>query len=165
MSASFRILLPSALLACVCLAGCGGGAAFPKTYPVKGKVTVNDKPIEGAVVTFQLDNGKENAIGRTDANGEYTLSMFRSGDGAIPGKYRVAIAHFASDEPPPTTLPPGQIASGDLSDDYAPPSDNPNAPKAAKPKSAIPEKYSNDKSSGLVAEVAAGPNVIDFPLK
>lgn len=94
----------------------------PKTYPVSGTVKLNGTVVEGATVTFQLTEGKENAIGSTDKTGKYTLSTFRPNDGAVAGQYKVSITKF--DVEPITTsssLPPGQIASGELPADYAPP--------------------------------------------
>ncbi len=158
--------LSTLVLLTVVAAGCGGGANFPKTYPVTGKVTVNGKPIEGAMVTFQLESGKENAIGTTDKNGEFTLSMFQPGDGAVPGQYRIAVSKL----PPGTTSaagtpPPGQIGSADLPADYAPPPDTSKGGGPTGPKSEIAAKYSNDQTSGLRATVVAGPNNIPLECK
>ena len=153
------------LFTLACITGCGGGSDFPTTYPVTGTVKVQGKPIEGAVVTFQLETGKENAIGTTNSSGEFKLSTFRPSDGAVPGQYRVAVtkptaAELSSDAPPP-----GQIASGDLPDDYAPPVAAPTG-STSKAKSEIPEKYSNDKLSGLRATVTASDNNhFDFDLE
>lgn len=153
------------IVALVALVGCGGSSGFPKTYPVTGTVKLNGKPIDGAMVTFQLDGGKENAIGTTDKNGEFSLSMFRPGDGAIPGKYKVAIKKEDA-APPPSNIPPaGTIGSAELSADYAPPAASP-GPSAGKKKSEVPEKYTNDQTSGLIATVSdSQPNKFDFDLK
>lgn len=153
------------VLLTIVAAGCGGGASFPKTYPVTGKVTVGGKAVEGAMVTFQLDSGKENAIGTTDKNGEFTLSMFQPGDGAVPGQYRIAVSKL----PPGATSaagtpPPGQIGSAELPADYAPPPDTSKGGGTTGPKSEIPAKYGNDQTSGLRATVIAGPNNIPLPL-
>ena len=126
---------------------------------------MNGKPIEGAVVTFQLEDGKENAIGTTNSNGEYKLSTFRPSDGAVPGLYRVAVSKPTAAELATDTPPAGQIASGDLPDDYAPPVEAPTA-QNSKAKSEIPEKYSNDKTSGLRATVtASNDNHFEYDLE
>lgn len=158
----------SLALWCVTLIGCGSGSGFPKTYPVTGKVTLNGKAIEGAMVTFQLAEGKENAIGSTDASGEFKLSMFQPSDGAIPGQYRVAIRKVPPGEltAPANTPPPGTLASGDLPADYAPPAPTEGSSKVKQAKSEVPEKYGNDQASGLRATVTeAGPNRFEFDLK
>jgi len=134
---------------------------------VTGTVTYKGKAVNGAMVTFQLGEGKENAIGTTDSNGQYELSMFQPKDGAIPGQYRVAVSKLPPTEvaSTPSTPPPGQLASGDLSESYAPPTQSSSASKS-KAKSEIPDLYANDQASGLLATVsAAGPNKFDFELK
>jgi hypothetical protein len=163
--------LPCFLIAlCTTIAffsGCGGDSGRPKTYKTTGSVKVNGKPIEGAVVTFQLSGGKENAIGSTDANGEFALSMFAPGDGAVEGQYNVAIAKHTTPPPAPTSSgAPGVIASGELGSDYAPPASSAASGGDKGPKSPIPDKYSNDQTSGLRATISpAGPNRFDFDLK
>ena len=157
-----RCLVLSAL---AFLCGCGGSTAFPKTYPVTGTVKVNGKPIEGAIVTFQLEAAKENAIGTTDAKGEFILSMFRPSDGAIPGQYNVAISKPDAAAVVADTPPPGQIASGELPADYAPPIEGARPAGGAK-KSEIPAKYSNSQTSALRATVSdSAANHFDFDLK
>lgn len=157
-----RLVLP---FLCVCIVGCGSGSKFPKTYPVTGKVTVNGKAIEGAMVTFRLEEGKENAIGTTDSKGEFTLSMFQPGDGAVPGQYRIAVTKLPPGATSTVTTPPaGQIASGDLPTDYAPPADTSKSGSNT-PKSEIPAKYGNEQTSGLRATVVEGPNNIPLDLK
>lgn len=153
------------VLCCLSAAGCGSGSGFPKTYPVSGVVTYNGKPVEGAMVTFQLNEGKENAIGTTDSTGEYKLTMFQPGDGAIPGQYRVGVSKLPPAPPAVNTPPAGTLASGELGANYAPPAQS---ETAAKPKvrTEIPEKYANDQTSALRATVTtAGPNRFDFDLK
>lgn len=161
MSLSGRLLM----LALVALAGCGGSSAFPKTYPVTGTVKLNGKPVDGAMVVFQLESGKENALGTTDKNGEFSLSMFRPGDGAIPGKYKVSIKKEDAVAAPTNAPPPGTIGAAELAADYAPPAEVKTGP--TKKKSEIPPKYTNDQTSGLIATVteSAANNKFDFDLK
>lgn len=162
---STRASLCLCLFTLACITGCGGSADFPDTYPVTGVIKVKGKPIEGAVVTFQLEGGKENAIGTTNSNGEYKLSTFRPSDGAVPGLYRVAVSKPTAAELATDAPPSGQIASGDLPDDYAPPVEAPTG-QNAKGKSEIPEKYSNDQLSGLRATVtASNDNHFEFDLE
>ncbi len=153
------------MVAMLALAGCGGNSGFPKTYPVKGTVKLNGKPVENAMVSFQKEGGKENAIGTTDKNGEFTLSMFNPGDGAVPGKYLVAIKkEDVAAITAPNTPPPGQLGSAELSSDYAPPAEIKGT--GGKKKSEIPDKYTNTQTSGLIATVSdSQPNNINFDLK
>jgi len=136
-------------------------------YPVSGTVKFNGTAVEGATVTFQLTEGKENAIGSTDKSGKYSLSMFSPNDGAIPGQYKVSISKFEAPVAPKTTTAPGQIASGELAADYAPPSSAGATSGGVKsPKNLLPAKYANGDSSALRAMVdAKKSNTFDFDLK
>ena len=130
-------LRPSGLALAVlaCLVGCGEG----KTAPVNGRVKLKDgsdvSVLKGYSLTFESDGGKASAVGEIDRDGSFKLSTFGANDGAVPGKYRVAI------NPPPNPDPD------------KPPS-----------KSKIPAKYENLDSSGLTAEIKPGPNSIELEL-
>lgn len=82
----FALLLPL-------LAGCGSGRLA--TYPVKGKVLVNDQPAKEVHVAFHpKDTGTHPPYvpsGTTDENGEFALSTFITGDGAPAGEYEVTL--------------------------------------------------------------------------
>jgi hypothetical protein len=155
------------VISCCFVVGCGGDSGHPKTYPVTGSVKLNGKPVEGAVVAFQLAEGKANAIGSTDAKGEYTLSTFVPADGAVAGQYRVAISKFSTPPPDKAALQQGVVQSGDLPADYAPPGEREGgAAGASGPKNLLPAKYANDQTSALRATVTeSGPNKFDFDLK
>lgn len=77
----------------LCGVGCGG----PKFVPVSGKVTLDDKPLANATIGFYPLEVKEgaatfNSSGRTNENGEYTLSAaLTKNKGAVVGKHRVSI--------------------------------------------------------------------------
>lgn len=164
MALSSRLFVVIMLAA---VTGCGGGSGgFPKTYPVTGSVKLNGKPIDGAMVTFQLDGDKRNAIGTTDKSGEFSLSMFRPGDGAMPGQYKVSIRKEDAVAAPSNVPPPGQIGSAELAADYAPPAAVTGG-GGGKKKSEIPDKYTNDGTSGLRATVVESKtdNKFDFELK
>ncbi|MEQ1825437.1 MAG: carboxypeptidase-like regulatory domain-containing protein [Pirellula sp.] len=158
----------------VCLVfvlGCGGDDSNrPKTYPVTGTVKLNGNPVDGAMITFNLTEGKGNAIGSTDAKGNYALTTFKPGDGAVPGQYKISVSKFEAEKAPAnaTTLPPGQIASGEIDlSTYAPPSASSGGAKAAAgPKNLLPAKFANADTSGLRAVVDdKTKNVFDFDLK
>lgn len=78
-----------ALLGLTALTGCGGAG----TYPVQGKVLLPDgTPLRGGLISFQpADDGKHSADGEIQEDGTFALRTFEDGDGALPGKYRVAI--------------------------------------------------------------------------
>jgi hypothetical protein len=128
-----RLGLALALLAC--LVGCGPG----KTAPVNGRVKLKDgsdvSVLKGYSLTFEAEGGKTSAVGEVNADGTFMLSTFGANDGAVPGKYRVAIN--------PLTNP------------------NPDKPPT---KSKLPAKYENLDSSGLTVEVKPGQNRIELEL-
>ena len=77
---------------CVCV-GCGRDAATIKgLVKVTGTVTYQSKPVDGATVTFSPVSGGRAAGGRTDAGGKFQLTTLNAGDGAPPGKYKVAVS-------------------------------------------------------------------------
>jgi hypothetical protein len=150
----------------IMLAGCGSSSGFPKTYKVSGTVKQSGKPVDGAMVTFLSDEGTKAAVGSTNANGEFKLSTFGPGDGALPGSYKVTITKLsvpaASAAP---SLPPGVLASGDISDSYEPPSGNEGSRGSGTSKNLLPAKYASETSSGLIATVAPNDtNKFDFEL-
>lgn len=73
--------------------GCGGGL---DTASVSGVVTLDQKPLPNASVTFTPNTTEGIAPasnGMTDANGRYTLTVTASGEeGAIIGNHIVTIA-------------------------------------------------------------------------
>ena len=156
------------LVALTLTVGCSvEDSSHPKTYPVSGTVKFNGSAVEGATITFQLTEGKENAIGSTDKSGKYTLSTFKPNDGAVAGQYKVSITKYDVEPIKTSALPPGQIASGDLPADYAAPAINVGGGKGSTgPKNSLPAKYANADSSALRALVeTAGENKFDFDLK
>jgi hypothetical protein len=89
--------------------GCGG-----KTASVEGTVVFKDsqapaKELAGYVVTLELEGGNVSATGMVQPDGTFRVSTYREGDGAVPGKHRVALTPPLpqGDRPiPPPILPP-----------------------------------------------------------
>jgi hypothetical protein len=61
---------------------------------------VEDRPLENAVVTFVPDGEGRMATGITDKNGNFALTTFSTGDGAIPGDYKVTVTLRPKDADP-----------------------------------------------------------------
>jgi hypothetical protein len=81
-----------AFLACV---GCGsrsGSGSVTSTVPVKGKVTYQGKPLTQGTITFEPDDIGREAHGNISADGSFTLTTYKEGDGAVPGLHRVAVS-------------------------------------------------------------------------
>ncbi|MEQ1828820.1 MAG: carboxypeptidase-like regulatory domain-containing protein [Pirellula sp.] len=80
--------------------GCGSGG--PQLGRVKGKVTVDGKPVPRASITFFPDFQGSTSYGVTDNNGNYELMFTDTDHGAMVGKFHVGIASkkMARDEMP-----------------------------------------------------------------
>jgi hypothetical protein len=97
-------------------AGCsGGGADNFGTAKAGGKVTYDGKPVTGASIMFAptgaagaegMTTGKA-ASGELDANGEFTLSTYADGDGAVIGKHKVVLSEADPAMPLPGTVKAG----------------------------------------------------------
>jgi len=83
---------------CLLSIGCSGGVDRPLTAKVAGRVTLDGQPVAGAFVQFvpqgsgdaQTGGGRP-ATGHTDAAGNFVLSTFEDGDGAVIGTHRVLV--------------------------------------------------------------------------
>lgn len=140
-----------AFLVLVCVVGCSGD---DRVAPVTGVVTLDDKPIAEASVTFMPKEGGRPAFGVTDAEGKYELTTFEEGDGALIGNHVVTI--LAVDEKVSDKATAAAEEHGSLSEFMAP---------QAKQKWIIPERYSEKDTSGLSFDVKPGENnQADFPL-
>jgi hypothetical protein len=121
----------------VLLSGCGGSAY--RTVPVEGTVTYQGKPVTSGTITFVPEKPGPAASGTIRPDGIYVLST-DGAPGAVPGRYTVMIISLGN-------------TAGVL-----PEQRNPLPPLH------LPEKYSNNRRSGLTAEVLHQDNVINFAL-
>jgi hypothetical protein len=120
------------LAALVWVSGCGESGVAP-TVKATGIVTYKGQGLSGVNVTFTPDKGRS-ATGTTDPAGKFTLSTFKTGDGAVEGTHKVAITPSGT-EPMPGT---------------------PEAAKAGAAKPEFPTKYRDPSQSGLTATVKKG---------
>lgn len=90
-----------ALLLLILTVGCG--QSVPEVAPVKGHVTLDDKPLAHAKVEFQPDDMKPPSTSATGDNGEYQLVYKRGVEGARLGHHRVHIT--ATSEPNAPVIP------------------------------------------------------------
>jgi hypothetical protein len=145
------VWLPAFGLA-VALTGCG--ADRPQTIPVTGRVTLDGRPVEGAVVGFLPKGGGRPATGTTDASGAFTLTTFDEGDGALPGVHLVTVTNRSSkgkDGAPGGGDSEGAERGMTLT--------GPMGGAGQKQPNAewlVPEKYSLPRESGLTCTVATG---------
>jgi hypothetical protein len=128
------------------LAGCGGSDY--EVAKVEGKVTLNNKPLVGAMVRFYpMSDRKEQlpiATGFTDQTGNYTLACRNNQPGAIVGPNRAVVS-----------WPSRDIRAAGRDGQPLP------APSAE-----IPAHYTVANETPLTVEVKAGEtNTIDLPLE
>jgi hypothetical protein len=92
-----RLLFAPLLVLCFfAVSGCGPQDLKQKTYPVKGTVLVDGKPLANAMIVFHPEDMKnfkmdERPQGKTDAQGRFELFTYVMGDGAPAASYKVAI--------------------------------------------------------------------------
>lgn len=77
--------------------GCESEEELIPIHPASGRVRLaSGEPVGPAIITFHrpdesLLTGVGTPRGETDADGRFTLTTYRSGDGAPAGEYRVTI--------------------------------------------------------------------------
>jgi len=152
------------LLSFATFVGCGEtmDPNRPKTYPVSGTVTQGGQPVADANVTFQLKDGSQGAVGVTDSSGNFHLTTFTAGDGAVAGEHLVTVTKYDR----PKIVPQGDGSIADTGDEEpAPDESDASAGGDVDPKSLLPGKYANPQTSGLTATVGeSGENKFDFQL-
>lgn len=82
------------LLLTVGFLSCAKAPDHPPVFPVKGRVLYEGKPASGAVVILHSTERPDEASrprARTDANGEFELSTYKTGDGGPAGTYVVTV--------------------------------------------------------------------------
>ena len=148
------------------IAGCGGDSGRISTYPVTGTVTGNGKPIVGAQITFHPEDeeGTRPAFGVTNQDGEFSLTTYDDGDGAIAGQYTVSIEKQAiRKEIDVENLTPGgpqQVGGGDM---YAKMMVGNRTEKSTVKSDDIPQKFRSPETSGLKRTVEpSGGNEFNF---
>ena len=152
---AFGNLLAVVLLVSLLGLGCSQpDSDRPATYPVTGTVTYKGQPVDGATVAFQSADGSHGAMGVTDTGGKYTLTTFKSGDGAVLGEYSVKVFKHK--------LEGGGAAAGN---DDGPPSAAVSDQPVSAPKNLLPARYANATKSGLTATVGENDNTFDFSLE
>lgn len=96
------------LLAITCI-GCGGGGGSdqPDLGTVEGTVTIDEKPLSGAIVIFTPDEGRA-STGLTDDDGYYELDYVHNEKGAKLGNHTITLTWPQAedgDTPPAISIP------------------------------------------------------------
>jgi hypothetical protein len=112
----------------------------PPSFPTTGSVTWNGEPAAGALVTLQSLSHNVAASGRANDKGEFALTTWRQGDGAVVGDHNVTIE---------TIVVAGYGAGGSVIE-----------------VNAMPPKYEKPDTSGLTATINdKGKNVLSFAVE
>ena len=131
------------------VAGCG-----PSTGNVSGKVLYKGAPLNGGVVTFAGEDGKNPQIAQIAEDGSYSVEKIPVGPVKITVATKSSVKQGKQPRKnlPPTnvTPPPGYIPQ-DASD-------------GGKPLVEIPAKYSDSEKSGLTYTVTSGSQSYDIKL-
>ena len=149
------------LLATVSITGCGGGTdpGRQPVFPVTGTITMDGSPLGGATVAFAPQAGQPTAVGKSDAEGKFTLTTYEYGDGAAAGSFRVVISKTKSGPPP------ADIDSGDheADEEAAGAHDAAAAEGGGAGEEMVPPQYASSVDTPFTVEVKiSGEN--DFPL-
>lgn len=110
----------------------------PPIGAVRGTVTLDGKPLDGAIVSFSPIDGGRVSQDRTDPKGSFNLIYIGTTRGAKTGKHAVRI----------TTAYESADASGQM----------------VEHEEVVPKRY-NGKETELTADIKPGSNVVDFDLK
>jgi len=124
------------LLLTVALAGCGKRDV--PTHPVRGQVHYRGQPVAEARIAFhcvdQSPQAANQPIAITDAQGRFTLTTMKQGDGAPLGEYAITIELRDL-----ITVGEEQVRDG---------------------RSLLPERYRTPEKSGLRFRVGKGENEV-----
>ena len=133
------------------LIGCGGGTNGPPRFEVKGTISWNGSPVEGATVTYLLKGTGYSATAVTDAQGQYSLK-------ATAGENLVMVSKTESVEKSTSIggaeMPTSVASEGGSSQDY----------KLMETKYLLPGVYSTSDSALRAQVEEGGANSFDFTL-
>ncbi len=147
---------PILILLAACCWGCGEPADpnIPREYalvPAGGEITLDGKPLAGAVVTFlQTDEEGTTCSADTDEMGQYELS-YRGETGAAAAHYKVAVSYKVSPDGRPLSRNDRMVANMDNGAHLA--------------REQVPPEYSNLGKTELTATIPPQGGRFNFPLK
>lgn len=156
MKSSFARLFAPALFSLTWLSGCSATNDIDygsvDLVSVSGTVTLDGKPLAGAVVTFEDPEKGTFSFARTNSSGGYTLQFDSQMDGVIPGK---KVVQFS------TTRNVLGLKGEEGEEEGESSTEEGEAPEGTT--EAVPACY--NKESKLAVEVTASTNSFDFDLK
>ena len=81
---------------------------------MKGRITLDGRPLEMVDVVFQPNNGDPPSTSRTDASGNYEMMYKRGMMGARVGEHTVRIAYTSNIVANPPNIPPKYNTASEL---------------------------------------------------
>lgn len=128
------------------LSGCGGGDVAPDTRPDRvlfgGVAKLSGLPVADALITFHPVGTGNGSSGKTDAKGNFTMSTFAAGDGAVPGEYQVTLSKVVATATDSGVSDEDDNYDGGPSDDEEPVEAN-----------TLPPKFESPTTSGVTVTV------------
>jgi hypothetical protein len=142
------------------LGGCGSPANKLGTVAAGGTVTYRGAALAGATVTLSPQQGQRPAVGLSDGAGRFQLTTLATGDGAMPGGYKVTVTK--TDE----AAVPKNVAEMSVEEMRAYEAEMMKGPmKLKEPEQLLPARYGDQATTPLTCEVkATGVNEFRFDL-
>lgn len=132
---------PLLLFASIAMLGCRSDG--PELAEVTGIVTVDGKPVPGAILTFVPTSGGSPSYGGTDKDGKYRLMYTDTKYGAMIGDHEVEIA---TNKPSASEIAEMKAGGQEVNENFV----------------AIPKQYR--KKGVLTAKIERKKNLVDFEL-
>lgn len=144
-------------VALLVVVGCGSDdTGLSRRYSVSGTVKYKGEPVPKGSITFEPTSESGRHATGTIENGAYSLSTSgSSGDGALPGNYKVIIISTTVDMTELAKKSGGLVRQGDT--------DFQQVLKNAK--DVVPKKYFRSETSPLTAKVEEKAQTINFDLE
>jgi hypothetical protein len=134
-----------AVLVCAAVCGCGkSGPPTVQTMPVKGKITLDGKPLAGAEVVFSVVDPPAVFAGRTKEDGTYELQGLAGTESSLAGDCKVTVSRMVKPDGSP-------LGAGE-------------APANVGATEQVPAKYSQIDTTTLSKNVPPGGGSFDFDL-
>jgi len=153
-----------AVLGLMVLQGAGCGGPRSKLVPVEGVVTLDGQPLDRATVLFIPQKGDTpSANGLSGPDGTFKLSTYDSGDGALPGEYKIVVTMSEVESAEvaggaantPQSMTDMMRKHNEMINPSKKGAKGPTGPPKAK-KSKIPESYTKQGTTPLKQNIPAG---------
>ena len=143
-----RFISRTLVLLSLLAAGCNSNS-LPNLVPVSGTVLLDGKPMPQGTIGFVPVDPTGEVASSPIVNGKFQMVTTASSRGVVSGAYHIIISSHE-----PVALPDPSVPFQLDPNNLPPP-----------PKSLIPEKYGNPKTSGLVTTVAPNMPPLLFELE